>query len=160
MNQLLILSILAVLPLMEGQEITSLTACTSVTNDLKLDCNFRKKSAGTINYQWDFLTEKNQTLVVASSTNPATVASTYKQRTKVTMTDAQVNLILTGFGNSDSGSYTCRLSPSDGSLLEYKKSILVQKAVVPKCSAPGLLLNTPWMLSLLLFFPVIQALDA
>ncbi|XP_072885958.1 thy-1 membrane glycoprotein-like [Hemitrygon akajei] len=156
MNQLLILSILAVLPLMEGLEITNLTACTSETNNLKLDCNFREKT-GTIKYQWDFRSEKSQ-LVVASSANPNAVAATYKQRTKVTMTETQVNLILTGFGNSDSGNYTCRLFPSGGQ--EYNKSVSVMKAAVLKCSAPGLLLNTPWMLSLLLLFPFLQVLDA
>ncbi|XP_059812979.1 thy-1 membrane glycoprotein-like [Hypanus sabinus] len=155
MNQLLILSILAVMPLMEGLEITSLTACTLETNDLKLACNFMKKT-GIVNYRWDFRSEKNQQ-VVASSTNPGSVAATYKQRAKVTMTDTQVNLILTGFGSSDSGNYTCNLFPSNEQ--ESNRSVSVKKDAVLKCSAPGLLLNTPWMLSLLLLFPVLQALE-
>ncbi|XP_051896018.1 thy-1 membrane glycoprotein-like [Pristis pectinata] len=158
MNHLLILSVLAVLPLMEGQEITSLTACTSATNDLNLNCNYKKKSTGTIYYEWSVLTAKNQTLVLASSMHPNSVAPVYKNRAKVTKTDSQLTVTLTGFGTADDGKYTCHLFPSGDTMPEYNKTISVMKATVQTCGASGLLLNTPWMLSLLLF-PVIQSLD-
>ncbi|XP_069750753.1 thy-1 membrane glycoprotein [Narcine bancroftii] len=157
MNPLLILSVLAVLPLMEGQQITKLMACITKTNDLSLLCFYTKISE--INYEWSLLKENNQTLVLASTIQPNKVSPTLKNRVKITLTDVQLKATLNGFGTSIDGKYTCHLRFKTEPMQEFNKTISVLKATVPKCGASGLLPNTSWMLCLLLLFPVLQALD-
>ncbi|XP_032905402.1 thy-1 membrane glycoprotein-like [Amblyraja radiata] len=157
MNHLLILSVLAALPLVEGQEITRLTACTTKTNDLSLECQ-HKKASGDIKYEWSLFNRKNQTLVIISTIQENKADASYKKRAKVTKTDDMVMLNVTGFGTIDNGKYTCHLRLNAEPGHDDNKTISVTKETIPKCGASGLLLNIPLMLSLLLLLPVLQNL--
>lgn len=157
MNHLLILSVLAALPLVEGQEITRLTACTTMTNDLSLECQY-KKVPSAISYEWSFLKGKELPLVIASTIQASKVDQSYKNRARVTMTDDMVLLNVTSFTETDNGKYICRLRLNAEPSNDYNKTIPVIKETIPKCGASGLLLNIPLMLSLLLLLPVLQNL--
>uniref|UniRef100_UPI00398E9B1E thy-1 membrane glycoprotein-like n=1 Tax=Pristiophorus japonicus TaxID=55135 RepID=UPI00398E9B1E len=157
MNHLLMLSLLAVMPMIEGQVIEKLEACTTKTNDLQVSCMYTIQGDVTTNYEWKFMKKPNEVLLVASSISPNLVAPVYKNRATVHKTNTLVQLTLTGFGTADDGSYECHLIfPKQ----EANKTVLVEKAKVVTCGAPGLLLSAPWMLSLLLSLTVLQALDA
>lgn len=156
MNHLLILSVLAALPLVEGLEITYLTACTTNTSDLSLKCQY-KKASGAIDYEWSLLREKDmKTLVIATTIQGMDkVDPKYRNRAKTSMTDYMATLIVTGFGTADNGNYTCHLRLNADNV---NKTIPVMHATIPRCGASGLLLNIPLMLSLLLLLPVLQTL--
>ncbi|XP_078282797.1 thy-1 membrane glycoprotein-like [Rhinoraja longicauda] len=157
MNNLLILSVLAALPLVEGQQIKHLSACTTITNDLSLKCNYEKVS-GDIKYEWSLLNVKGILMVIASTIQPGKVDPSYKNRAQGNIEAQMITLNVTGFGTADNGDYTCHLLWNAEPTRDYNKTILVMKEKVPKCGASGLLLNIPLMLSLLLLLPVLQTL--
>ncbi|XP_078415257.1 thy-1 membrane glycoprotein-like isoform X2 [Cetorhinus maximus] len=160
MKQLLILSALAVLSMVESQQITKIDACTIETKKLRVDCNYRKNSSGAIKYEWSLITEKNEILVINSTLNPEKGYPAFKHRAEVDMTDVLLRLTLTGFGKSDEGKYMCRLCSETDVKNDYNKTIPVKHADIATCGAFGLVLSSPWMLSLLLSLTVLQALDA
>ncbi|XP_067826808.1 thy-1 membrane glycoprotein-like [Heptranchias perlo] len=135
MNHLLILCVLAVLPVMESQTITSMGACTTKTNDLRVNCHYKKQGSAAINYEWSLRADKAQVKVIASTINPDQVDSTFKNRAKVNQTEAQVQLTLTGFGTADDGKYACRLRSVQEPHNDNNKTISVVKAVVC-CTVP------------------------
>ncbi|XP_078055273.1 thy-1 membrane glycoprotein [Mustelus asterias] len=156
MKQLLILSVLAVLPMVEGLEITRIDACTTKTNDLQLDCNYKKTDSGNVKYEWSLYTTGNKTIVINSSINPQKESATFKNRATVNVTDTLLRLIITGFGVSMEGNYTCTLNLD----AKAKNATISVEHDVATCGTPGLVLSSPWMLSLLLSLTVLQALDA
>ncbi|XP_067910271.1 thy-1 membrane glycoprotein-like [Heterodontus francisci] len=160
MTRLLILSILAVLPMVKGQMITALNACTTKNNDLRVDCNHHKMASGNISYEWSLFNVKNETKVIASTIHPNKIDRSFKGRAHVMFTDVLLQLTLTGFGEAFEGLYMCRLRSDTHPQNDYNKTTPIMKAKLARCGAPGLVLYSPWMLSLLLSLTVLQALDA
>ncbi|XP_072342446.1 thy-1 membrane glycoprotein isoform X2 [Scyliorhinus torazame] len=156
MIQLLLLSVVAVLPIAEGLEITKMAACSTKTNDLRVDCNYKMTGStlADIKYTWSLLTTKNQTLVIKSTITSGKESPTFKNRAEVNLTDMLLRLIITGFGKSEEGKYMCVLTSK--SKVE-NRTISVQHAVA-KCDAAGCVLGS-WMLSLVLALTALQAQD-
>ncbi|XP_038635620.1 thy-1 membrane glycoprotein-like [Scyliorhinus canicula] len=156
MIQLLILSVMAVLPMAEGLEITKMAACTTKNNNLRVDCNY--KMAGStladIKYEWSLYRKVNETVVIKSTINPRKENPSFKNRADVNLTDMLLRLTITGFGTPEMGTYMCKLN----SKTEVKNDTTSVQRDVAECDAAGCVLGS-WMLSLVLALTVLQALD-
>ncbi|XP_020380687.2 thy-1 membrane glycoprotein [Rhincodon typus] len=159
MNQLLIVLVLAVLSMTEGLEITDLYACTNKTNDLRIDCAYKKTGSNAIQYEWSLSKEKS-TFVLASTIHTNAITTIYKDRAKAILKDTCLTLMLTGFSDSDDGTYTCHLHSDSETKKNANKTISVKHGNVTTCGAPGLVLDSPRMLILLLSLAILHALDA
>ncbi|XP_042199920.1 uncharacterized protein LOC103171581 isoform X2 [Callorhinchus milii] len=151
MFSLLLLTVLAALPVLDSQRITELTACTTVRDELRLDCKYTKESSSsTVQYEWTLSQEGKSLQALASDTKRP-----INNRISVNQTDSMVRLLMKDFlAHKDAGTYGCRLEPSISPHTDSNKTILVSRDANPICSAPGLL--PPW--GALLWLAVLQAL--
>ncbi|XP_072449610.1 thy-1 membrane glycoprotein [Chiloscyllium punctatum] len=159
MKQLLIVSVLAVLSMTEGLEITNMYACINKTNDLRIDCTYKTTVTGTIKYEWN-LNNGKDTRVVASTIHSNQIDASFKKRAQTNFVDSSLRLTLTGFSNADDGAYTCHLHPETGTVKYINKTITVKHGNLPTCGAPGLMQDSPQVLILILSLGALHILGA
>uniref|UniRef100_A0A4W3HQ11 Ig-like domain-containing protein n=1 Tax=Callorhinchus milii TaxID=7868 RepID=A0A4W3HQ11_CALMI len=151
MFSLLLLTVLAALPVLDSQRITELTACTTVRDELRLDCKYTKESSSsTVQYEWTLSQEGKSLQALASDTKRP-----INNRISVNQTDSMVRLLMKRFVSqlqAGGGGLDCSISlpPTPFSL----SPSLSHTDANPICSAPGLL--PPW--GALLWLAVLQAL--
>ncbi|XP_043533679.1 thy-1 membrane glycoprotein-like [Chiloscyllium plagiosum] len=161
MKQLLIVSVsvLAVLSMTEGLEITNMYACINKTNDLRIDCTYKTTVSGTIKYEWKLNNGKN-TRVVVSTIHSNQIDASFKNRAQANFVDSSLRLTLTGFSNADDGAYTCHLHSETETVKDINKTIAVKHGHLLTCGAPGLMQDSPQVLILILSLGALHILGA
>ncbi|XP_007523637.1 thy-1 membrane glycoprotein [Erinaceus europaeus] len=151
-----IVVLLAVLQVVCGQTVTSLTACM-VNQSLRLDCRHDNVTHLPIQYEFSLTRETKKHVLFGTMGVPE---HSYRSRTKFTNKHNIKVLYLAGFTTKDEGVYTCELRLSGQPPITSSKNVSVLRDKLVKCKGISLWTqNTWWLLLLLLSLPLLQATD-